>query len=822
MKIKFVGSSRITSILVSASVILLSGVLFVPVLFLYPQLFPAGAILWGVLLSAVAGRIGGRFAGMSAGVLVPVSVVFRALIRDDQGIAVIADDIPLYLLPLAGGYVSGVVQKLSEKIRRHADEAAKIRNECEQSTRQLSRRVRELEGTKDFLEEIINRIADPVFVKDKDHRWVFMNDAHSDFMGYKTGDILGKSDRDIFPRYQADIFWEKDELVLHSGLENINEEEFTDSHGEVHVIQTKKTLYENLNGEKFIVGVFNDITERKRFEEKIQKLNAELEIKVMERTEELTKANARLSEDIRRRELAEKALEQEKERLSVTLKSIGDGVIAVDTAGKIILMNEAAEQLTGWSVAEAEGRDLLEVFVIVNGTTGKRCDNPVDIVLKTGGIAGLAENTVLVSRDGREMIISDSCAPIRDNEMRTIGVVLAFTDITEKKQLEEMLVNTQKLESIGILAGGIAHDFNNLLTGIFGFISLARDESPADSKIANLLSNSLTVWNRARDLTRQLLTFSKGGHPVKKITSITKMLKENAGFVLSGRNVNCTFDIPEDLWMCDIDINQISQAVDNITINAQQAMSGGGTIHIRAENLVLAGGAKIPLEKGRYIRISIADQGPGIPEKIRKKIFDPFFTTKSGGSGLGLATAYSIVKKHSGYIDVDSESGRGSTFNIYLPAAIEENTEKAEPSTLQPSHKVDGNWKILVMDDEQFILDFAGNLLTRLGCSVSLAHNGDEAVEIYRQAVANSSPFDLVILDLTIPGGISGKATLELLRGIDPNVRAVASSGYYDDPDIADPTGYGFIGTLSKPYSHLDLTQALQKYLRGGSKKALN
>lgn len=357
------------------------------------------------------------------------------------------------------------------------------------------------------------------------------------------------------------------------------------------------------------------------------------------------------------------SLESEKERLAVTLRSIGDGVISVDTAGRVVLLNKVAEQLCGWSQEEASGRPLAEVFPIVNETTHASIKNPVDEVLATGRIVELANHTVLVSRDGTERIIADSAAPIRDAAGAILGVVLVFRDMTQKKEIEEELFRARKLESLGVLAGGIAHDFNNLLTGILGNISMARMIVAEDHEAYPLLDRAQRASDRARDLTQQLLTFSRGGAPMKKVTSLAHLLIDSATFALRGANVRCSFAIPDELWPVEVDPGQMSQVVNNLVINADQAMPEGGVLTVRAENVPPAG------RHGRRVRIEFIDAGVGIPEKYLSRIFDPYFTTKQQGSGLGLATVYSIIRNHDGEIRVSSQPGTGTVFTVELPAS---------------------------------------------------------------------------------------------------------------------------------------------------------
>ncbi|MGB7566265.1 MAG: PAS domain S-box protein, partial [Chitinivibrionales bacterium] len=328
-------------------------------------------------------------------------------------------------------------------------------------------------------------------------------------------------------------------------------------------------------------------------------------------------------QDITERKRIEEAIAAEKERLAVTLRSIGDAVIATDVQGKIVLMNKVAETLTGWPLNDAVGKPLSDIFKVINELRRERLENPVEKVLSSGNIIELANHTLLVSRNGTERVIADSGAPIKDKNDAIIGVVLVFRDITEKQKFMDEIQRSAKLDSLGVLAGGIAHDFNNLLTGIFGYIDLARTVSK-EAKTKEYLESTITAMNRARALTLQLLTFAKGGSPVQKITPLIPFILESAQFALSGSNVSCRFDVPEDLRPCNIDKDQIGQVIDNIVINAQQAMPSGGAIEISARNVSIGEKEHSPLAKGDYVKMSIKDKGIGIPKDIILRIFDPF------------------------------------------------------------------------------------------------------------------------------------------------------------------------------------------------------
>jgi CheY-like chemotaxis protein len=376
-------------------------------------------------------------------------------------------------------------------------------------------------------------------------------------------------------------------------------------------------------------------------------------------------------------------------------------------------------------------------------------------------------------------------------------------DITEKKKLEEEVLRTKKLESIGVLAGGIAHDFNNILSGILGNISLARLYSDETSRSVELLLEAEKAVARARDLTQQLLTFSKGGVPVLRASSVMEVIRDSTNFVLRGSKVTCRFSAPLELWSVMIDPGQIGQVVHNLILNSEQAMPMGGAIEVTAENRSVAADSEQLLEPGNYVRITLRDEGTGIHPDHLAKVFDPFFTTKHKGSGLGLATAHSIIEKHHGHITVQSEMGSGTTFTIHLPASVEkvETTGQIEPVDLA------GQGRILLMDDEQMIRDVAGMMLEKLGYEVEYSVDGAHALETYR---TSTTPFDAVILDLTVPGGKGGRETISELLSLDPSARVIVSSGYSNDPTLADYEQLGFAGVIVKPYDIEELGKILQ------------
>jgi PAS domain S-box-containing protein len=425
----------------------------------------------------------------------------------------------------------------------------------------------------------------------------------------------------------------------------------------------------------------------------------ELSSRVEERTNDLARLMAELEDRIRERtaELAtsNSALLSEKERLAVTLRSIGDGVIATDVSGRVALMNRVAETLTGWSASDAVGEPLGRVFKTLDRHTRRPLRDPVRAVLSDGEALADGMPCLLVAKDGRELVVADSAAPIRDPESRIVGAVFVFRDVSERERMEEQLRNTQKLEALGVLAGGIAHDFNNLLTGMFGFVEMAREHATDAHAVAEHTGRAVAVFDKARGLTRQLLTFSKAGEPVRQSVHLERVVREAVAFVLSGSNVVADLSIDPELWPCEVDEQQIAQVIDNLVLNARQAMTGGGVISIRLENRY-----KDPHEQREpQVHLSVSDKGPGIPRELWPKIFDPFFTTKAGGTGLGLAVVHSIVRRHGGHAEVGAAlDGTGARIDVFLPAtpgAIPRAAANSAVSRPTPSSRPA---RVLVMD----------------------------------------------------------------------------------------------------------------------------
>ncbi len=519
--------------------------------------------------------------------------------------------------------------------------------------------------------------------------------------------------------------------------------------------------------------------------------------------------------DVTERRRFEQEIASDKESLAVTLRSIEDGVITTDVQGKIIMINNAGENLTGWTSKEAIGRSLKSVYnIAIDLQAQARAQKSGSRSEAHSILLSMPENATLHSRQGREYIIEQVASPIRDSKNEVAGVVLVFRDITERQRNEAERRKAETLEQLGLLAGGIAHDFNNLLTAIIGNISLASLLLPPNDEMGTRLNDAKNASMRARDLAQQLLTFARGGAPIKKTASMGKLIQDTVSFSLRGSHSRSEFLFGADLWPAEIDSGQISQVIANLVVNADQAMPNGGTLRVSCDNFSYDSDSSpdvTDLSPGDYIRIAIRDEGVGISEECIKRIFDPYFTTKPKGNGLGLATTYSIVKNHNGLITVESKVHYGSTFTIYLPALRHQQVPAEPPRQL--NEVVTGTGRILIVDDEEAIRALVEYTLERLGYKVTQAESALEGVEIYRQKLSVGERFDAVILDLTLPGGMGGKEALKKLIEIDPTVNAIVSSGYAMDATMSRYQDFGFRGVIAKPYEAAELGKIVHEVI---------
>ncbi len=501
---------------------------------------------------------------------------------------------------------------------------------------------------------------------------------------------------------------------------------------------------------------------------------------------------------------------REKEKLAITLKSIGDGVIVTDKDGRVEMINSEAERLTGWKNEEAIGKYFYNIFYIINENSGERIKNTVKSVLEKNKKIDLSINSVLVSKNGEKYNIGDSAAPIKDEKNNTIGVIIVFRDITKDLKMEEELLKNKKIEAIAVLAGGIAHDFNNILTGIFGNIDIVRRKIDKNNNAQKYLKRSLTSLERATNLTKQLLTFAKGSDPIFELIDLREIINDVVEFILSGSNVIADIDISDDLYNIEADKGQISQVISNLLINAKQAMPDGGNIFIRVSNINEINKINKGLS-GKYIAIEIEDQGHGIEKDLLDRIFDPYFTTKKRGTGLGLAVVHSIVRKHKGFIKVESKINQGTIFKIYLPGILKNKEKTHDKKTKLINQKLKGN--VLIMDDENVVREVVKDMLLEMGLNVDTAIDGEEAIEKFIMAKERKKDYDIIIMDLTVPGGIGGEEASKEILKIDKSAKIIVSSGYSNDPVMSDYKKYGFSARIVKPFYFDVLKEIIAKIL---------
>ena len=598
----------------------------------------------------------------------------------------------------------------------------------------------------------------------EDGRFIEVNDSHSRITGYTREETIGHTTTELNTWVDPEEHRRIVKILKEKGRVDNEEIQFRIKSGDTYTGLFSAELI-NIGGEQCIISSSTDITERKEAEE------------------------ALANEAIRRRILIDESL---------------DGIVILDENAKVYEANQRFAEMLGYSSEEIRE---LHTWDWDTQWTPKQ-------LLEMGrsvDAEGLHLETCHRRKDGTVFDVEISI-----NGAVIVGQKLIFCvcrDITERKQLEEERRKAAKLESVGTLAGGIAHDFNNILTGIMGNIGLAMRAVGTGEKdrASQRLEEAEKASLQARDLTQQLLTFARGGAPVKKTVSMAELLEESAIFALRGSNVKCEFSFPEDLWPVEVDEGQMNQVITNLVINAQEAMPEGGVININAGNTAVQDKSTLPLSEGRYVEIDIIDHGVGIKKGHLDRIFDPYFTTKQKGSGLGLATSYSIIKNHGGYITVESKVENGATFHIYLPASKKsvavEKEAKAEVVTT-------GEGRILVMDDEETIREMLSKMLPLAGYKVILTEDGAEAIEQYAKAQKSGKPFGAVIMDLTIPGGMGGKEAIKKLLEIDPDAKVIVSSGYATDPIMSVYKKYGFSAVITKPYSVAQIEKVLQSLLR--------
>lgn len=658
-------------------------------------------------------------------------------------------------------------------------------------------------------QKIANAAGDMIHLNDHEGHIIYANPA--------TEKLLGYSPEEIKEYHPVELIHPDDGIAVSMQIAaNLHGEpapaiEFRIKKKDGTYLDVEGTGFSiNLDGHEPVVGaILRDITKRKRAERKIKQHQTELEKKVEERTKELRNSNKALKKEIEERKKVEKSLKESETKHRQLYQEFHALLDAVPD----LLSFQSPDLMVKW--ANRRVVDLLNLQP--DQIIGRKCYSlwfdreepcphcPVLRCFESGRIESQEITT------GKGKIFDMRACPIKNESGDVTGVIAISRNITLQKKIEDELIKSQKLDSVEIMASGIAHNFNNILTAILGNISLA-EISCHDASLKDLLVSIKTAAKRAKDLTAQLLTFSKSGTPIRKISALDRLIQKTADFALSGSNINCVISAEDDLWPVYIDESQISLALQNIINNGVQGMPGGGTINVDCRNFEVQESDPVPLRPEKYVHIIIADEGEGIPNNQMDKIFDPNSTITSNKQGLGLATAYSIIKQHNGQISVESNMDHGTTFHVYLPVAEQESTLRNNEEEIKT---VPSNKKILVMDDENMVRNITVKVLEKLGYEVIEARDGNEAAAIYKKEMEEGTPFGLVILDLTIPGGIGGEETLKLLQRIDPQVTAIASSGYTNDPIMTDFGEHGFKEILPKPYSIKILQEKIDSIFKG-------
>ncbi len=576
------------------------------------------------------------------------------------------------------------------------------------------------------------------------------------------------------------------------------------------IAQIKKVRLENFDGLKITLNSDDD-NELRLMETTFNTMLRKLELQ-RNRTLEIEKGHKRrLTSEVNKQT---RALVVEKSRLLVTLSSIEDGVITIDTNNKILLMNRAAEKYTGWKNKEAISEDIFHVFSCVDKETEKSITIPLEMKNPSPYCAGEEPFYILMEKYGNQREITLSCSPIGDIEKKNIGFVLAFRDVTAQKIYENERLKALNLESITSLAAGVAHDYNNILTVIIGNLSLAALKIGNNNEIKPLLVNAQDAAIQAKNLTQQLSSLADGKPPIGESVKLRDVIKRSVQSTIKDCNIKCIYHIEKNLWPVDFDRDQISKAISNLSKNARAAMQSAGTMHLRVYNSNLKGNDNPYFFTGKYVVIELDDDGTGIKNENLTHIFDPYYTTKSKnsarGTGLGLSIVHSIISRHNGAVNVASTNTGGTIITIYLPAK-----KKLQYTNTTTTAMTDPGKKILIMDDESIVQDIVAKMLLALGHQSVIVSNGYEAISEYKKAFTSDSPFNAVILDLIVAGSMGGVEAISRLVEIDPQVVTLLSSGYSSEPAISNYQSYGFKGFIAKPFLLHELDRAINNVVNG-------
>ncbi len=626
------------------------------------------------------------------------------------------------------------------------------------------RTVDELEKSREMLQAIIDNSTAVIYVKDAQGRYILINRRHEEIFNSSKESLVGKTDYDVFPKEVADSFVENDRKVLEAGMPVEFMERAVHPDGTVHTYLSVKFPMPGLEGA--VCGMSTDITDR------------------------------------------QKTFERLKEAQHIAGIGSWEWFASTDTT------YWSDEMFSILGVEKGSDTSYDAFLSRVHPDDRGMIDSAIREAMK--GMKPFNVEVRVVRPDGEERIINDKGEAVLDEFGRLVRMVGTTQDITERKRMETELLKAQKLDSIGVLAGGLAHDFNNLLLGILGNVSMAKSLPGTSEKIPRLLDEVERAALRSKELTKKLLTFSKGGSPVREQASIERLVRDSAGLVLRDTEIDPVFSFPEDLPLVEMDEGQMMQVMNNIILNARHAMPDGGKLSLGAEKVNVGPKDVLPLKEGVYVRTCIQDNGTGMTPDVLSRMFDPFFTTKKNASGLGLALSYSIIKRHNGYISAVSEAGSGTTLCVFLPASAARQRDAVSGAGLEKPVK--GKGRVLVMDDEEMVRDVSAEMLDLLGYEAVCATEGEEAVSIFEHARAEGRPFGAVILDLTVPEGMGGLDTMKRLLEIDPDVRAIVSSGYSRDPIMSEYQKHGFASVIAKPYRVAEFSRVVKDVIEGGIK----
>jgi PAS domain S-box-containing protein len=681
-------------------------------------------------------------------------------------------------------------------------------NEDTKTNRQRDLELLELRATTRKQEELIRALREKekslsliwdlapinMYRKDREGRFITVNREFERTFGVTSDSVRGKSNEAYLGRDIQGIANAHDREVIESG-KPVEQEEYI---GDRVFRVIKHPVFDETGNPVEIIGFDIDVTALKEAQKDLQQRNHDLEERVLARTAEL--------------EVVNRALRKSETLLTKSQAIAHVGSWELDLATNHLTWSDEVYRMFGLRPNEFDAS--IDSFreAVIHPDDRAVLAAAFGESIRQGKDSFEVEHRIVRQDTGEIRIVHEKCEHIRNALGQIVSSIGMVADVTDRRLAEEELRKRQRLESLGILAGGIAHDFNNLLLAIFANVEMARSCIDDSSPAVEFLDGALSAFTRTKALTQQLLTFAKGGSPQKTAVSLDGLLKESARLALSGSSVRATYALDDGLSLVDADESQLSQILNNVLINARQAMPDGGEARIEAHNIALDSASSHPLPPGSYVQLAITDQGVGIPAEVLPNIFDPFFTTKEGGSGLGLATCFSIMARHGGHITATSAVGAGTTITILIPAS----TEIEEPTLVVTNCTSPATGRILVMDDEPQLLDITSKMLGTLGYDVETARSGEDALRLFAERVSEGSRFDAVILDLTIPGGMGGEELVARLLYIDPQVAAIATSGYVSSGILANPEEYGFTAVISKPYRLEMLRRVLSGVLISG------